>query len=94
VTLTHELGLNCELSMIDKFHYQAKYKNIGSENEICAVLVGKHNGDVEPNVEEVADWKWIELDNLRSDIIVNPSDYTPWLKIGLTRIEDYYNAIR
>lgn len=85
--LKKELGINCKLKLLDKFQYQVKYKNIGSENELCALLIGKHNGRVKPNLKEVAQWKWINLKDLKKDLIKNPRKYAPWLKIALKTYE-------
>jgi isopentenyl-diphosphate delta-isomerase len=84
--LKEELGFSCQPKFVDKFQYQARYKNIGSENEVCAVFVGKYNGKIKPNPKEIANWKWVELREFKKDIIKNPNRYTPWLKIGLTKI--------
>ena len=84
--LKEELGINCSLQTIGKFQYQAPYKNFGSENEVCAILVGKYNGDPKPDPKEVASWKWIEIKELQKNIDKNPKKYTPWLKIGLKKL--------
>ncbi len=83
--LKEELGFACPLKMIDKFQYQAKYKDVGSENEICAILVGKYNGKIKASPKETADWKWVDIDKLQNDFNKNPDKYAPWLKIGLKR---------
>ncbi len=83
--LKEELGFTCPLKMVDKFQYQAQYKNIGSENEICAVLVGEYNGNIKSNFKEIADWKWIEINKLKDDFKKKPDKYTPWFKIGLRK---------
>ena len=83
--LKEELGFSCFLKMVDKFQYQAKYKNVGSENEMCAVLVGEYNGKVKANPKEIADWKWVDIDKLQDDFKRNPDKYAPWFKIGLRR---------
>jgi len=77
--LMEELGFNCHLRMLDKFQYLAKYKNIGAEREVCAVLIGEYNGKIKPNPKEVAEWKWVRIDDLKEDIIKNPRKYAPWL---------------
>ena len=84
--LKEELGFTCSLTVIDKFQYHASFKDIGSENEICAILIGKYNGKVKPNPKEVADWRWIEIEKLKQEMAQNPSKFTPWFKIGLKRI--------
>jgi len=84
--LKEELGFSCSLKLIDKFQYQASYKNIGSENEICALLIGEYNqGKIKPDSKEIADWKWLDLKKLQEDFEKNPQRYTPWLKIGLEK---------
>lgn len=90
--LKEEFGFSCQLKEIDKFQYQAKYKNVGSENEICALLVGKCNPKkIEPNPKEIKGWKWLDLKELKKEIKINPRKYTPWLKIDLKKIK--YKAI-
>lgn len=81
--LKEELGFSSKLKLLGKFRYQARYKNIGSENEICALLIGKYNRKVNPNPKEVAEWKWIDLKTLKKDLIKKPKEYTPWLKIAV-----------
>ena len=83
--LLQELGFFCELKSLLKFKYKSKYKNIGSENEICNLLIGKYNGEIKSNWKEVANWKWISLDNLKKDINKNPEKYAPWLKIAFKK---------
>ncbi len=83
--LKEELGFTCSLKMIDKFQYQARYKNVGSENEMCAILIGTHSGKVKANSKEIADWKWINVNRLKDDFKKNPDKYVPWLKTGFKR---------
>jgi len=83
--LKEELGFISSLKMVDRFQYQTRYKNIGSENEVCAILVGEHNGKIKANPKEIADWQWIDPDKLKNDFRKNPDKYAPWLKIGLRR---------
>lgn len=85
--LQEELGFSTSLKLKDKFHYQAQYQDVGSENELCAVLVGRYQGKIKAHPQEVAAWKWISLPELKKDIIKNPNHYTPWLIIGLPRVE-------
>lgn len=85
--LKEELNFTCPLRSIGKFQYQAFYKNVGSENEICSLLVGKYNGEVRRNPRETADWKWINLKELKEGVKKSPQKYAPWLKIALEVIE-------
>jgi len=82
--LKEEFSFTRPLKLIDKFQYQAQYKNVGSENEICALLVGEYNQrKIKPDPKEIAGWKWVFVKRLQEDIEKNPQKYTPWLKIGL-----------
>jgi len=85
--LSEELGFNCNLKFLFKFMYQAKYKNVGSENEVCSVLIGKYDGKIKSNPKEIDSWKWMNIKELRADIIKNPNEYTPWLKVGLKKFQ-------
>lgn len=82
--LKEELDFTCKLKYVDKFYYRAIYKNIGSEEEICAVLVGKYDGKIEPNPEEIADFRWVRLEELKKEIKEKPEIFTPWLKKALS----------
>jgi len=84
--LTEELGLTCDLEVADRFQYKEKYKDIGSENEVCTTLVGQYDGDVHPVISEVADYKWVSIKNLKIDMAENPDIYTIWFKIALDRL--------
>jgi len=83
--LKEELGISCPLRYLFKFQYQAKYKKIGSENEICTVFVGKYSGIIKPNKKEVADYKWIKFEKLKDEIKRKPKNFTPWLKLTLKK---------
>ncbi len=84
--LTEELGFTCKLENVDSFQYHEKYKDIGAENEICAILTGNYNGEVKPVVEEVADYKWMSVKDIQNDMADNPDKYTIWFKLELDRL--------
>jgi len=83
--LQTEMGFTCPLKKVGIFQYKAEYKDRGSENELCAVLVGKHDGEVSLNSEEVAIYKWRDFQELKEDIEENPDNYTPWLKLEIEK---------
>ena len=73
-----------------KFRYKARYKEIGSENEICALLIGKSDDPIIPNPEEVSDYKWIGLNELKRAISLNPEKFTPWFKMEANELFSAY----
>ncbi len=79
--LKEELGIECPVHYLYKFTYHAKYKNLGSEHELCHVYVGLFDGEIKANPEEIDDWKFIKPDDLEERIRNSKKDYTPWMKI-------------
>ncbi len=79
--LLEELGVACTLEFMYKFIYQAAYKNIGAEHELCHVYFGKISDSLLPNPNEILEVKWLDIAELSSDINANPEIYTPWLKL-------------
>jgi isopentenyl-diphosphate delta-isomerase len=84
--LKEEMGFDCELKEAFTFTYRVKFDDGLSENEYDHVFFGKFDGKPDPNPEEVDDWKWVSLEELRKDIRKNPDDYTYWLKVSIDRV--------
>lgn len=85
--LKEELGINAPLKVVDKFTYHSFYKDVGAEHEVCAVLAGQYNEkEISFNDNEVADLKWISIDDLKKELSKNPQDYAPWLEIAFKRL--------
>lgn len=85
--LKEEFGFTCKLELIGKFQYQAAFEKVGSENEICAILVGRYSGNLAPDFKEISKWKWMNTSGLKDAVKKNPSDFTPWFRIGLDQLE-------
>jgi isopentenyl-diphosphate delta-isomerase len=84
--LMEEMGFDCDLE--EKFSFVYKAENLANdltEFEFDYVFVGNVDDSVKvvPNPAEVCEFKWIKIDDLKEDIIKNPSMYTEWLKIIL-----------
>lgn len=86
--LAEELGFTCKLKPLFKFKYQAKFKDVGSENELDNVLLGNYDKEVKPNPEEVEEYKWVDLKRLEQDRKANHKAYTPWFLIAFKKILD------
>ncbi|HEX5595894.1 MAG TPA: isopentenyl-diphosphate Delta-isomerase [Micromonosporaceae bacterium] len=81
--LRDELGVGpLALTEIGTFVYRAQDPTTGRlEYEYDHVLVGELSADqpLHPSPGEVADLRWIDLTQLRSELQTNPDIYTPWL---------------
>ncbi|MDQ3395452.1 MAG: isopentenyl-diphosphate Delta-isomerase [Bacteroidota bacterium] len=76
--LIEEMGFDCKLQWSFSFIYKASFENGLTEYEFDHVFIGKYNLEPKPNPLEVEDWKWIDMDLLRKDILTNQNLYTFW----------------
>jgi isopentenyl-diphosphate delta-isomerase len=87
--LREEMGFEVDLD--EKFHfvYKAEFDNGLTEHELDHVMVGYYNGEPTINPEEVASWKWINMEVLQQDMQDHPQDYTAWFKIIFDRFVEF-----
>ena len=79
--LREEMGFETQLEFKGSFIYKAPFDNGLTEHELDHILVGHYNGTPQINPEEVASWRWISMDDLKTDINTHPELYTVWFKI-------------
>ena len=84
--LREEMGFTCELSYKFNFIYKAVLDQGLTEHELDHVYVGNYNGEIKINEEEVAEWKYMNLNEIINDIAKNPDDYTVWFKMIIDKI--------
>ncbi|HEX2417518.1 MAG TPA: isopentenyl-diphosphate Delta-isomerase [Micromonosporaceae bacterium] len=81
--LRDEMGLAADdLSEVGRFVYRAEDPASGRvEYEYDHVLIGQVPVEVrpDPNPDEVAEWRWADLDTVRADLAAHPARYAPWL---------------
>lgn len=88
--LKEELGFSCPLKFLGKFQYQAVYRNSEIEKEICALLVGRYQGKIQPNFQEIENYKWVNFQKLAKEIKKRRNKkYTPWLKLALKNYQNF-----
>ena len=87
--LKEEMGFDCELKEIFSFIYKVKFDNGLFEHEYDHVFIGNFDGEPNPNPEEVDEWKWVDLEELKGDIRENPDNYTYWLKVSIDKINPF-----
>ena len=79
--LEEEMGFVTEIKEVFSFIYKAPFDNGLTEHELDHVMVGSFEGAPSINKEEVESYKWMNLEDLKSDIKNNPDIYTAWFKI-------------
>ena len=79
--LFEEMGFSCELEDAFWFIYKATFDNGLTEHELDHVMIGKYNAEPKINPDEVAEYKWMTLEDLKTDMKDHPEKYTAWFKI-------------
>ncbi|HJW96943.1 MAG TPA: isopentenyl-diphosphate Delta-isomerase [archaeon] len=92
--LKEEMGFDVPLREIFSFMYKVKFGNGLTENEYDHVFAGSFEGKPEPDPEEVGEWKWISLEDLKGDVKRRPERYTYWLRVSLDRLVSHMNGLK
>jgi isopentenyl-diphosphate delta-isomerase len=56
--------MKTKLKYLYKFQYQAAFKNLGSENELCSVYIGKSDDAPKVNSTEIEEIQYIFAEEL------------------------------
>jgi isopentenyl-diphosphate delta-isomerase len=81
--LMEEMGFDCDLREVHAFEYKTYFANGLIEHEYDHVFVGESSAEPIVNPDEVMEWKWMSIPELRVDMQAHPDDYTFWLKYTL-----------
>lgn len=75
-----ELGVrvNNIIERIDNFRYRAVDASGIVENEICTVFTAVIESELNPNRHEVAEWAWVNPQDLQQTAQLTPSVLSPW----------------
>ena len=81
--LFEEIYIKSDLTPLFHFMYKADLNSNLVEHELDHVLIGFCNEFNQLNTEEVSEMKFVDLEELKSDLKQNPNQYTEWFKIIL-----------
>lgn len=87
--MREELGFEAAVEPAFHFIYKAALDNELTEYEFDHVMVGTYDGQVFPNKEEVVDYRYVNMADLRDSIDNQPQQYTAWFKIAFPLLEAY-----
>lgn len=80
-----ETGVVCpQIEYLFQFRYQAKYEDVGSENEICDVFAAKgiQCDRLNLNPSEISEYTCVGTSELAEKIAANSLKITPWFVIA------------
>ena len=84
--LFEEMGMHTQLMHNTSFIYKTKFTNGLTEHEFDHVYFGTSNASPLINKEEVDSFKWIDINDLKNSIQLNPTAFTSWFKIAIKKL--------
>ena len=90
--LQEEMGFDTPLEELFSFIYKAPFDNGLTEHELDHILLGYYDAVPEINEEEVASWKWMDLEQVAEEKKTKPENYTVWFKIIFDRFYKHIKA--
>lgn len=90
--MQEEMGFSVPLKELFSFIYKAPFSNGLTEHEFDHVMVGYSNQDPVINPDEVADWKWMSIEDVQQDMKKQPEIYTEWFKIIFDQFYHFIEA--
>lgn len=65
--------------VLPDFSYRAVDASGIVENEICPVFFAEAGGDLSPSPDEVCEYQWVRMEDLREAVSRVPFIFSPWL---------------
>lgn len=81
--LFYEMGIDAPMTFVYKFIYKTELDRNLTEHEYDHVFVGTYDGEPKVNPEEVEDWRYISLPELRREVAAHPEQFTYWFRMIL-----------
>ena len=85
--LREEMGIETETTFAYKFIYRAPLDSNLIEHELDHVFVGTFDGQPKINTDEVEEWKFISLEDVKKEAQEHPENFTYWFKLILEHAE-------
>lgn len=89
--LFEELGFETPVVKAFEFVYRSEFSNGLYEHEFDHVFTGEYDGRIEGNPDEVCDYCYKSLQDIRATLRDHPEKFTTWFHIAFPRIESWWN---
>ena len=90
--LKEELGFDTDIKEIFSFTYHAAVENGLTEYEYDHVFAGIYEGAIEANKNEVAAFRYEEMEDVKLAMQEQPQTFTVWFKIVFPKIEKWWQG--
>ena len=88
--LEEELGFITPLKEIFSFTYRAEVENGLVEHEFDHVFAGEYEGRIVPNENEVLDFRYEDIEQVRWGLATHPEEFTTWFRLAFPKIETWW----
>jgi len=92
--LHEELGFTSPLEKAFDFVYKISFENGLTENEFDHVFIGKFDGEIQADPEEIADYTFRPMEEIRRDLLEKRGSYTTWFQIAFPKVEEWLERNR
>lgn len=89
--LKEEMGFETPVEKIFDFVYKAAFDNGLTEYEFDHVFAGKYSKHIVLNKEEVMDYCYKNMQDIKESLISHPQKYTAWFGLAFPAIENWWN---
>ncbi|KQS27698.1 isopentenyl-diphosphate Delta-isomerase [Dyadobacter sp. Leaf189] len=86
--LREEMGISADLNFLYTFQYRVQLENGLTENELDHVFWGISDEKPLINTDEVSEYKYMTMNDVKADLILNPGNYTEWFKICFAAVAE------
>lgn len=83
--LKEEMGLETPLTYKGNFVYKTEFENGLTEHEFDHVFTGTTNQQPVINLQEVEDYKWLTIEDIKTRITTQPDEFTTWFKMAIAK---------
>ncbi len=90
--LQEEMGFSTPLKKAFTFLYKAPFENGLTEHEYDHVFIGNFTGLINPDPDEVEDYCYQSLEELKQSMQTQPGHFTEWFKIALPKLEAWLSS--
>ena len=88
--LMEELGFETPVEKIFDFVYKATFDNGLTEHEFDHVFAGEYEGQLNINPDEVSDFCYKEISEIKNTLQTHPQKYTAWFHLAFPKIEEWW----
>ena len=85
--LQEEMGFDCELEEKFSFIYKVNFDNGLSEHEYDHVVFGNFNEEPQINPDEVSDFRYVSIKEIKEAIELDKSQFTFWFLVAFDQLE-------